>query len=175
MDTTRSILSILTIFFTDPGWSTLIPQCMATCLYKVSITRELLPEPETPVTQVKTPNGMVQSIFLILLVVTPFKVKNSSGSRRSSGIGTFKSPRIYFAVSEWEFLKSSCTFPENTSSPPCSPEPGPSSKIVSASRIVASSCSTTKTVLPRFCRLRKVWISRSLSRGCKPMEGSSST
>ena len=37
-------------------------------------------------------------------------------------------------------------------SPPWEPEPGPSSMTVSASQIVASSCSTTSTVLPRFCR-----------------------
>ena len=41
-------------------------------------------------------------------------------------------------------------------------------------RIISSSCSTTTTVLPRVCSLRNTPISLSVSRGCRPIEGSSS-
>ena len=41
--------------------------------------------------------------------------------------------------------------------------------------MASSSCSTTKTVLPMSRRCRRVSIKRSLSRWCKPIEGSSST
>ena len=39
--------------------------------------------------------------------------------------------------------------------------------------MVSSSCSTTITVLPMSRRLLSVAIRRSLSRWCRPMEGSS--
>ena len=41
--------------------------------------------------------------------------------------------------------------------------------------IMASSCSTTTTVLPRCFRFTIAPLSRSTSRGCSPTEGSSST
>ena len=52
---------------------------------------------------------------------------------------------------------------------------GPRSTIQSACRMIVSSCSTTTTVLPRDCNSRSVSISRWLSRGCRPIDGSSST
>ena len=60
-------------------------------------------------------------------------------------------------------------------SPPCSPAAGPRSTIQSAVRMVSSSCSTTSTVLPRSRNPFSVSSRRVLSRGCRPMEGSSST
>ncbi len=60
-----------------------------------------------------------------------------------------------------------------TTSPPRTPGPGPKSMIVSAASIVSSSCSTTTTVLPRSRNWASVASSRSLSRGCRPIEGSS--
>ena len=59
--------------------------------------------------------------------------------------------------------------------PPCLPAAGPMSTTMLAERIVASSCSTTITVLPMSRRCLSVLISRLLSRWCKPMVGSSST
>ena len=43
----------------------------------------------------------------------------------------------------------------------------------SAARMVPSSCSTTITVLPRSRSRSSVAIRRSLSRWCRPIEGSS--
>ena len=46
--------------------------------------------------------------------------------------------------------------------------------ISSARRIICWSCSTTRTVLPMSRRPSRIEMSRSLSRGCRPMVGSSS-
>src|SRR5215831_5070164 len=62
-----------------------------------------------------------------------------------------------------------------TTCPPCSPAPGPISTTWSADRIASVSCSTTITLLPRSRRCLSVASSRSLSRWCSPIEGSSST
>ena len=53
------------------------------------------------------------------------------------------------------------------------PAPGPTSTTKSAARIVSSSCSTTMRVLPRSRSLFSVAISLSLSRWCRPIDGSS--
>ena len=76
-----------------PGWSTRWPRLMARCLYNVSTTSELLPEPDTPVTQVSTPSGKRQSMPRRLLVVTLCRVSQPWGSRRSSGRLMLASPR----------------------------------------------------------------------------------
>ena len=55
------------------------------------------------------------------------------------------------------------------------PAAGPMSITWSAARIASSSCSTTSTVLPRSRSRRSVASSRSLSRWCRPIDGSSST
>ena len=59
--------------------------------------------------------------------------------------------------------------------PPSVPAAGPMSIRWSAARIASSSCSTTSTVLPSAFSRRSVPSSRSLSRWCRPMLGSSST
>ena len=51
--------------------------------------------------------------------------------------------------------------------PPCRPAPGPMSMTRSAERIVSSSCSTTRTVLPMS---RSCWSVR-MSRGCRAGAG----
>ncbi|MSQ66424.1 MAG: hypothetical protein EXR37_08950 [Limnohabitans sp.] len=65
--------------------------------------------------------------------------------------------------------------PSNTTCPPRSPGPGPMSTMRSAASITAGSCSTTTRVLPASRRRSMAWVMRCMSRGCKPMLGSSST
>ncbi len=65
--------------------------------------------------------------------------------------------------------------PVATTFPPCSPAPGPMSIMWSADLIMASSCSTTITVLPISLRSDKVVISMWSSCGCNPIVGSSHT
>ena len=71
--------------------------------------------------------------------------------------------------------RSADACPRATSRPPRLPAPGPMSMMWSARRIVSSSCSTTTSVLPLSPSLcsasSRIW----LSRGCRPMVGSSST
>ena len=65
--------------------------------------------------------------------------------------------------------------PAVSNSPPRTPGPGPKSTIVSAASMVSSSCSTTMRVLPRSRSRSSEASNCALSRGCKPIEGSSRT
>jgi len=67
------------------------------------------------------------------------------------------------------------TLPWNTIRPPAAPGAGPTSTTQSAARIIASSCSTTTTVLPASVSERIIRISRSTSLECNPTLGSSRT
>ena len=58
---------------------------------------------------------------------------------------------------------------------PAAPGPGPKSSTRSAASITAGSCSTTTSVLPARLRRCMASVMRSMSRGCRPMLGSSST
>ena len=91
------------------------------------------------------------------------------------GTSIWRLPERYWPVSEAGFLATSSGVPAAITWPPCSPAPGPRSTRWSAARIVPSSCSTTITVLPRSRSRSRVAISFSLSRWCRPIEGSSST
>ena len=44
---------------------------LAKCLYKISLIKELLPDPDTPVTQVNVPSGNDTLIFLRLFSLAP--------------------------------------------------------------------------------------------------------
>jgi len=83
--------------------------------------------------------------------------------------------RTGLAVSDFFDFRTCFSVPCATTSPPCTPAPGPRSTTWSAVRIASSSCSTTITVLPRSRRRFSVSSSRSLSRWWRPMLGSSST
>ena len=68
------ILSIFLIPFTSlhlPGFSFEPFNSFAIFLYKTSFTNVLLPEPDTPVTQVNTPNGISTFIFFKLFSSAP--------------------------------------------------------------------------------------------------------
>ena len=66
----------------------------AAALYSVSMTSVDLPPPETPVTQVKSPSGIVAVTFFRLLPRAPTIVSSRPGSRarRLAGIATVRSP-----------------------------------------------------------------------------------
>ena len=86
-----------------------------------------------------------------------------------------RSPVRYCPVIDCGAAAMSCGVPVAMISPPCTPAPGPMSITWSASRIASSSCSTTITVLPASRKFFSVVSSRSLSRWCSPIDGSSST
>ena len=70
---------------------------------------------------------------------------------------------------------SSSGVPKKTISPPRSPGPGPMSSRRSASSMICGSCSTTTSELPASRSRFITPITRPMSRGCRPIEGSSST
>ena len=139
----------------------------------------LLPLPDTPVTQVKVPSGMLAVTFCRLFSLAPLTVSQrpplAGGSRRTLGIGTWRKPERYWPVRLALLRITSSGVPSAMTLPPWAPAPGPMSTRWSAARIASSSCSTTSTVLPRSRRRVSVFSSRSLSRWCRPIDGSSST
>src|SRR5215217_5800632 len=116
----------------------------------MSLTRVDFPDPDTPLTQTKQPRGSSTSMFLRLCSRAPRTTSQPSfGSRRMAGTGIDRAPERYCPVIDRFSLTRSLTDPLTTTSPPCSPAPGPMSTTWSAMRMVSSSCSTTITVLPR--------------------------
>ena len=99
-------------------------------LYIISLTRLDFPDPETPVTPVIVPSGILTFMFLRLFSAAPITSKNFPVPlRRVLGIGIDFFPLRYCPVIEsGQFLMSS-TVPVQTICPPCTPEPGPTSTI----------------------------------------------
>ncbi len=136
--------------------------------------RVLFPLPDTPVIQTILPRGRWTSMFFRLFSAAPRITSSFSRPiRRFLGRGISFAPLRYCPVIDWGQLTISSSTPVATISPPCSPAPGPISMIWSAARIIASSCSTINTVLPRSLSLFSVSISRLPSAGCRPTVGSS--
>ena len=92
---------------------------------KISFVSELFPEPETPVMQVITPNGISTSIFFKLFSLAPLIVRKPVGFLRSFGTGIWILPLRYAPVTESGFCMISSAVPHATTCPPCEPAPGP--------------------------------------------------
>jgi hypothetical protein len=99
----------------------------------------------------------------------------AAGLAAVSGDGDGQRPDRYFPVIERGLAVTSATVPEARRWPPSSPAPGPRSSRWSAERMTSGSCSTTRMVLPRSRRECRMRMSLAVSRGCRPMEGSSNT
>src|SRR5438874_2145994 len=84
--------------------------------------------------------------------------------RRVRGTGTVSSPRRYRAVRARLSARNASRGAAQTTSPPFSPDQGPSSTTWSAARIICGSCSTTTTVLPASARSRRIYASVEVSR-----------
>ena len=99
----------------------------------------------------------------------------SETTKRRACKGCFIACSRYRPVKESGAADRSATDPCATTRPPRRPALGPMSMMWSARRMVSSSCSTTTRVLPMSPSLcsasSRIW----LSRGCRPMVGSSST
>ena len=134
-------------------------------LYKISLIRVDLPDPETPVIQTSFPSGietlMPFKLFadaLTILSNLPFP------SRLFFGTSICLRPERYCPVNDFGCAKICFGVPSAMTLPPCSPAAGPRSMTQSASRMVSSSCSTTRTVLPRSrspLRVSKICICRA--------------
>src|SRR5687767_2261244 len=148
----------------------------ARALYRISLINVDFPEPETPVIHTSFPSGMETSIpFKLfadaLIILSDFPLP----SRLFFGTSICFRPDKYCPVSDFGCTKICFGVPSAMTCPPCSPAAGPRSITQSDSRMVSSSCSTTSTVLPRSRKPLSVSSKRALSRGCNPMDGSSST
>ena len=103
---------------------------VANFLCITSLTKLLFPEPETPVTVVKTPTGIFTLTSFKLFSAAPIiSMNRSSGLRRSGGSGMNFSPDKYFPVNDFDSLIICFGVPVATTSPPCSPARGPISMI----------------------------------------------
>ena len=79
----------------------------------ISLTSEDFPEPDTPVTQVKVPNGIEAVTFFKLFSDAPTTVKKFPfPERRFSGSAIFRFPLKYCPVSERSQFKRPATSPE---------------------------------------------------------------
>ena len=160
----------------SPGTAASLPSMLRRAGSSTSLTSELLPLPETPVIQTNSPSGISTSILFRLLWRTPSRIRvRSSGFRRVSGTTMASRPERKAPVMLRLFFSMSCGEPVATTSPPRLPGPGPKSTTQSAARMVSSSCSTTTTVFPLSRSVSRAPSSLMLSRGCSPIDGSSST
>ena len=133
-----------------------------------------LPEPETPVTQVKAPTGNETSMSVQVVHARAAHVNHCSGRRRWPGSSMRRRPARKSPVSERRVghdlarraLGDHAAAVLAGARAPCR-------RCGRPSRIVSSSCSTTTTVLPRSRRRSSVSMRRRLSRWCRPMLGSS--
>ena len=163
-----------------PAISEGLPLDFNSAAYRTSWTSVDLPDPETPVTHTSRCSGIVTSMFLRLCSSAPrISRLGAEGSMRARPSAQTASParlrpERYSAVSVLD-CRSSVGGPKNTISPPRSPGPGPMSMIRSASNMICGSCSTTTSELPASRRRFITSMTRPMSRGCRPMEGSSST
>ncbi len=124
---TLSSFPIPEILLCFPGIVRARFKSLASLLYKISFTRELFPEPETPVTQVMTPVGIFTVMFFRLFSLAPVTVSHPLGCLRSSGTGTCFFPERYWPVMESSTSMISWAVPAATTSPPWEPAPGPMS------------------------------------------------
>ena len=92
------------------------------------MTSVLLPEPDTPVTQVKIPSGKSTVTFLRLWCVAPTTVRLPPlARRRVAGTAIVSRPDRYAPVRERGWAAISAGVPSATTLPPSSPAPGPRS------------------------------------------------
>ena len=96
-------------------------------LNRISFTREDLPLPDTPVTQVITPSGNDTSMPFRLWARALRTVIQPFGWRSTGGSGTRLRPERYMPVMEFGHCITSPGEPAATICPPWVPAPGPMS------------------------------------------------
>ena len=154
-----------------------VPRCRATTSASTWLTRVDLPEPETPVTAVRTPSGTSTSRSRTLCRVTPDSRSQPVGSRRARRAGRLRpsAGKRKRRVADSGTERRASTGPLCRTRPPALPAPGPTSTTQSARRTTSMSCSTTNRELPAALRRSRTVTSGSASAGCRPADGSSST
>ena len=145
---------------------------MTSALPRVSISKVLFPEPETPQTPVKVPRGRRHPRRAGCSRGHPAPPSNPWGSPACPRTEIFFHPAAT-SRSGYQPVMISAGVPWATISPPAAPAPGPTSMMWSAARISTGSCSTTITVLPSSRSSSRAPRRASNSLGCMPREGSS--
>ena len=143
---------------------------------RTSWTSVDFPEPLTPVTQTNRPERDLDGHVLqvVLARAREHAACASPRPRRLRGTGIDAAPRQERARDRLVAPRAAPSGRPRTRSRRRARRPrGPMSTMWSASMIVASSCSTTISVLPRSRSRSSVSSSRRLSRWCSPIDGSS--
>ncbi len=170
-----------------PGISLGRPSALSMALCSTSSMSVDLPEPDTPVIHTRRRSGNSTSMFLRLCsrtavsLMARFAGTITARSSLLTGFGagargaTCFAPDRYCPVSERGLARTASGVSKATISPPRSPAPGPRSSSRSAASMICGSCSTTTSELPASRRRCMTCVTRCMSRGCSPMDGSSST
>ena len=99
-------------------------------LLMISLTSDDLPEPDTPVTHVSVPSGMLTSTLRRLFSRQPnTRRKFPFPARRCAGTAMRRLPERYWPVMLSGAFMMSCSVPCAMICPPCTPAPGPTSTI----------------------------------------------
>ncbi len=152
----------------DPPWSTETTSSRTGTDPWIS---ELLPDPATPVTTVRTPSGTSTSTprGCWSRRRAPPATRSAAGPRPSAARDRRGGPvRV-------PLPRSPSTLPSKTISPPAVPGAGPRSTTWSAIAMTSGLCSTTSTVLPLSRSRSSSSFIRWMSCGCRPIVGSSKT
>ena len=146
---------------------------------RLSRIKVVLPEPDTPVTAVILPlgiltaNGWTVWIFRVASLMIPLSnicLRAGREVRRSLAF-----PERNGAIMELGFFFISEIVPSATIFPPAAPACGPSSISQSAADKICVSWSTNMTELPSATKSRITPFKPIILEGCRPMDGSSKT
>ena len=145
---------------------------------RLSKTRVVFPEPDTPVTTVSRPLGISTSrgfTVWIAPVDRRIRPRSNSSSFEARGLRISAFPERNGPIREPSFSAIWGTVPWAITWPPPAPAPGPISIIQSASLRIWVSWSTKITELPSSIRSCITPVSPTMLEGWRPMDGSSST
>lgn len=146
---------------------------------RLSSTIVVFPDPDTPVTTVILPTGILRSrgctvcIGPVVILIVPRENRDSSAARlRTTGSIP---PEMYGPMIEPGSDATCWTVPCDTTVPPFLPAPGPISISQSADLSALTSWSTRMTEFPCSTRSPTMAIMPSRFEGCRPIDGSSRT
>ena len=138
-----------------------------------------MPEPDTPVTTVSFPLGMVTDRGFTVWMAPVVRVMAPSWNSSSFGAGvrtcTWALPERKGPIWEAGSPATVSMVPWAMTCPPWAPAWGPISMSQSASFRIWVSWSTSSTEFPSATRSSITRVSPVMFWGCRPMEGSSST
>ena len=166
-----------------PGVSVGLPCALAAapCTARPATSVDL-PEPDTPVTHTRRSSGNRDVDVLQVVLARAAHDEPRIAARRDAAARAPRADASACARADIRPVsdvgarrRSSAGEPKNTTSPPRSPGPGPMSRMRSAASMICGSCSTTTQRVAGVAQPLHHPITRPMSRGCRPIDGSSST